>query len=129
MSVGRHLLVEMALTGSARAKLHCVVIVFNERDHAQKHDITRSPSENRRLQTNAAKEQVLPFLEGEKNSPFAKGFQHIALRELDFAQGLNAERTSAFFFSDAGIISEVQLSVKTAREHAVMGVDQLIIDA
>ena len=42
MSVRRHLLIKMALAGSARAKLYRVVIVFNERDHAKKHDIARS---------------------------------------------------------------------------------------
>jgi hypothetical protein len=66
MSIRRHLLVKMAFACSAGAKLHRVVIVFDERNHAEKHDITRSLSENRRFQSHAANEQILPFLEREE---------------------------------------------------------------
>jgi hypothetical protein len=37
--------------------------------------------------------------------------------------------TPALFFSDAGIVVEIHLRVKTTRQHAVVGVDQFICDA
>src|ERR1019366_9034227 len=67
--------------------------------------------------------------ECEERSPSAQSIQHIALRELDFAEGLNAERASGCFFRDARIIGEIHLCVKTTRQHSVVSVDQVVCNA
>ena len=61
VGIRRNLLEQVALAGAARAEFHHVVVVLDERNHAQQQRVEVAGRDLRRLQADAAEQEVLPI--------------------------------------------------------------------
>jgi hypothetical protein len=124
VGVGRDLLVDMALTGSARAELDQVVVSLHERNHAQQDDPLRALIERLGLQADGADQEVAPLLGRQGLPPASQDVQHIGLRHLDRAQRTDPERAPLLLLGDERVVLQRDLGVEAIGEHPFVGLDE-----
>ena len=118
----------MALAGAARAKLDHVVVVLDERHHAQQQHIALALGHLRRLQADAAQQKLFPLGGREAGAALVQGVQYIALGELDRTQGGDRKRAAILLLGNDRIVGEIDLGIEAARQHPLVLVDELIVN-
>ncbi len=73
VGIGRDLLKEMALAGAARAQLDHIVVVLDERHHAQQQHIALALGHLRRLKADAAQQKLFPLVRREPGAALRTG--------------------------------------------------------
>ena len=123
-----NLLEQMALAGAAWTQLDQVVVALYERNHAHKADQSGAAGQCRRLEADATQQESFPFLGREFVPASLEGVQHISLGKLDGTQGIDSERSPAFFLGDRRVVAQGHLRMEAVREHPLVPFDEVVVD-
>src|SRR6266498_3057051 len=129
MAVWTHLLVDKALTSTARPKLDQIKILFHK-GHEPQHVVELLAvcvGRMRRLIAHGAQQQVKPLVPGETLTPNDE-IVNIAAGELDGADVLNPEGAILTSEDEGIVVAQGNFGPDAAHQQAIMASDLALLD-